>query len=127
MSFPKKGKSFPAGTNAGEAAAHRPGSKVFAAEVASALNSTLGGTSAHIKIVAAWTGANERTVKNWFSGRYGPSGDHLIKLVSHCDAVLSVVLIMAGRRQLLVGAKLDEVESRLVEFMEFLRKRRDEQ
>ncbi len=34
---------------------------------------SLGSTGAGEDSVS-WTGANEKTVKNWFSGRYGPSG-----------------------------------------------------
>jgi|SRR5581483_1187668 len=127
MSFPKRGKSFPTGTNAGGKSGRRAESRLFAAEIASALNAALGGTTAHIKIVAAWTGANERTVKNWFAGHYGPSGDHLIALVKHSDEVLSVVLSMADRRQILVSSKLDEIERRLMELTEFLRTGRSEQ
>jgi hypothetical protein len=44
-----------------------------------------------------WTGASERTVKYWFAGERGPSGDHLIALARHSDAVLYVVLALAGR------------------------------
>ena len=44
-----------------------------------------------------WTGANEKTVKNWFAGRYGPSGEHLAVLVRHSDEVLNAFLVMAGR------------------------------
>jgi len=43
-----------------------------------------------------WAGASERTVKYWFSGERGPSGDHLIALARHSDAVLYVVLALAG-------------------------------
>ncbi len=115
MSFPKKGNSFPA-NNAGLKSDHRKiDSKIFAAEVAAALNGALGKTSAHIKIVAAWTGANDRTVKNWFAGHYGPSGDHLVTLIRHSDAVLTAMLSMAGRGELLINAKFDEIEKRLIE------------
>jgi hypothetical protein len=76
------------------------------------------------KIVAAWTGANERTVKNWFSGHYGPSGVHLVTLIKHCDEVLSVVLSMADRSQLLAGSKLEEIEERLIDLAAHLRAQR---
>src|SRR5258705_5355984 len=65
----------------GPRAIMKTNSKIFASEVAAALNNELGQTRAHIKLVAAWTGANERTVKNWFAGNYGPSGDHLVTLI----------------------------------------------
>jgi len=76
-------------------------SKIFASEVAAALNNELGQTRAHIKLVAAWTGANERTVKNWFACNYGPSGDHLVTLIRYSDTVLSAVLSMSNRQNLL--------------------------
>lgn len=49
------------------------------------------------KLAMRWTGASERTVKYWFSGERGPSGDHLVALARHSDAVLYVVLALAGR------------------------------
>lgn len=124
MSFPKTGNFFPAESSPGGNGYHRVGARLFAEQIAGALNEALGGKTAHIKIVAVWTGANERTVKNWFSGHYGPSGDHLVTLIKHCDQVLSVVLSMADRRQLLVGSQLDEIEERLVTMTRLLRAQR---
>jgi hypothetical protein len=124
MSFPKKGNFFPAESRSGGSGNHRIGARKFAEQIAGALNDALGGTSAHIKIVAAWTGANERTVKNWFSGHYGPSGDHLVTLIKHSDDVLSAVLSMADRRQLLVGSKMDVIEERLIDLTGLLRAQR---
>lgn len=98
-------------------------SRIFATRVAAALNEELGKTSAHVKIVAAWTGANERTVKNWFAGHYGPSGDHLVTLIKHCDAVLMAVLSMADRDHLLMSAKIEDLERRLAELIDILRRR----
>jgi hypothetical protein len=116
MSFPKKGNSFPqTRTRLRSEGNHETNSKTFATEVAAALNSELGQRTAHIKIVAAWTGANERTVKNWFAGHYGPSGDHLVTLIRYSDAVLSAVLSMAKRRDILIISKFDEIEKRLIE------------
>lgn len=116
MSFPKKGNSFPAAHTRLRCEGNlETNSKIFATEIAAALNSELGQTTAHIKTVAAWTGANERTVKNWFSGHYGPSGDHLVTLIRYSDAVLSAVLSMANRRGLLITSKFDEIERRLIE------------
>ncbi len=52
--LPNKGKVFPA--------------KEYAAAIASALRRDLGDTHRAVKTVARWTGASERTVKNWFAG-----------------------------------------------------------
>jgi len=123
MSFPKKGNSFPAAhTRLRSEGNHEANSKIFATEVAAALNSELSQTTAHIKIVAAWTGANERTVKNWFAGQYGPSGDHLVTLIRYSDAVLSAVLSMANRRDLLINSKFNEIEKRLIELTSLVQK-----
>ena len=44
-----------------------------------------------------WTGASERTVKYWFAGERGPSGEHLILLARHSDAIVLVLLALAER------------------------------
>ncbi|MDX8401414.1 MAG: hypothetical protein R8K47_02150 [Mariprofundaceae bacterium] len=56
-----------------------------------------GGTHRTIKMAMRWTGASERTVKYWFAGERGPSGDHLISLARHSGAVLCIILALAGR------------------------------
>ena len=82
MSFPKKGKFFPTKNGYADRGWSEDESD-FAAAIAAALNRSLGPTRAGAKTASAWTGANEKTVKNWFSGRYGPSGQHLVALARH--------------------------------------------
>jgi len=53
-----------------------------------------------------WTGANERTVKNWLAGTYGPNGEHLIDLLRNSDEVLDAFLSLAGREQVIAAMKL---------------------
>ena len=65
--------------------------------VAAALRAELGQTHQAIKTAMRWTGASERTAKYWLSGERGPSGEHLILLAQHSDAVLVTLLTMAGR------------------------------
>ena len=65
--------------------------------IADALRCELGLTHRAIKTVMRWTGASERTAKYWLSGERGPSGEHLIRLAQHSDAVLITLLTMAGR------------------------------
>jgi hypothetical protein len=96
MSFPITGKSMPMSRGA------------FARMIAIALRTSLGGSRAAIKTAAAWTGANERTVKNWFAGRSGPCGDHFVGLVVHSDVVLDGLLQLTRRRQCLGGMKVLE-------------------
>jgi hypothetical protein len=65
--------------------------------IADALRQELGPTHRAIKTAMRWTGASERTVKYWLSGERGPSGEHLILLAQHSDAVLTTILTMAER------------------------------
>jgi hypothetical protein len=120
MSFPKKGKFFPKKNGYDNNGQHEP-DKVFAVEIAAALRRSLGDSSAGAKVVASWTGANEKTVKNWFAGKYGPSGEHLVALVRHSDDVLGTFLAMAGREQLMVAVKLIAAEQAIAELLEAVR------
>lgn len=123
MSFPKKGKLFPDRRGRGGSGGSRqpPDEGCFAVEIAAALHRALGSTNAGIKTAAAWTGANERTAKNWFSGRYGPSGDHLVALARNSDEVLNAFLSMAGHRELVAATKLLAAEDVLVELLSLIR------
>lgn len=68
MSFPKMGKSFPrSGPEGGSDSSNDD--HAFAMKIASALKSELKDRNSRAKLVAGWTGANERTVKNWILGR----------------------------------------------------------
>jgi len=109
MSFPKKGKFFPKETGYTGDGRHTP-DNWFANEIASALKRSLGSNRAGAKVVASWTGVNEKTVKNWFAGRYGPSGEHLVALARNSDEVLGMFLAMAGREGLMVAVKLRAAE-----------------
>jgi hypothetical protein len=120
MSFPKKGKSFPKSGDPNTLNGDGGGLDEtidFALEIASALERTLRDRNTRIKTVAGWTGANERTVKNWLSGQYGPCGTHLIVLIQHSDEVLNAVLSMARRHDLVFAQKLADLERRMLELM----------
>ena len=73
--LPKKGIVFPNGENLG----------AYPVAVAYALRNQLGTTHQAAKTVMRWTGAGERTVKNWFAGISGPSGQHLVALIRHSE------------------------------------------
>ena len=63
--------------------------------ISDTLRRELGPTHQAIKTVMRWTGASERTAKYWLSGERGPSGEHLIRLAQHSDAVLITILTKA--------------------------------
>lgn len=71
----------------------------YAAIVAAALREELGGTHQAVKTVMRWTGASERTIKNWLAGTSGPRGEHLVVLIRHSDHVLDTILRSADRTQ----------------------------
>lgn len=103
--LPKKGIVFPNGKILGP----------YAMAVAYALKSQLGTTHRAVKIIMRWTGAGERTVKNWLSGVSGPNGQHLVDLMRHSDEVLDILLLMAGRKQIAAAKKLVDVRNKLAE------------
>ena len=121
MSFPKKGKSFP---KKGKSFPKRDGNggsvfslddHAFAMKIASALKAELKDRNSRAKLVAGWTGANERTVKNWILGRYAPCGRHLVLLARHSDQVLNAVLSMADRQDLLLARQAEDLRRRVFE------------
>jgi hypothetical protein len=120
MSFPKKGKFFPKENGYDGNGGHQT-SGCFADEIASALKRSLRDSRAGVKSVAAWTGANEKTVKNWFSGTYGPSGAHLIALSRYSDEVLGIFLAMAGHEDLMVAIKLAAAEDAISDLLDAVR------
>ena len=121
MSFPKKGKSFP---KKGKSFPKRDGDggsdfnlddRAFAMKIASALKSELKDRNSRAKLVAGWTGANERTVKNWILGRYAPCGRHLVVLAQHSDQVLNAILSMAGRQDFVLVGKVEDLRRKVFE------------
>ena len=91
--------------------------KRFVDAIAVALRREYGGTHAAIKTVVALTGANERSVKNWFDAKNGPSGESLIVLCSHSDEVLETFLLMAGRTQHVQAKKVVDATNKLREIL----------
>ncbi len=115
-SFPKKGKSFPKPGGDG-ASKYSLDDHAFAMEIATALKSELKDRNSRAKLVAGWTAASERTVKNWISGRYAPCGRHLVLLARHSDHVMNAILSMADRRDLLLARKVGDLRRKVRELV----------
>jgi hypothetical protein len=109
--FPKKGNNFPNGTRDKKDRVDYP------AAIAAALRSELGDSHQAVKTVMRWTGASERTVKNWLTGRRGPRGEHLLALIRHSNVVLEIVLKSAGREQIIVGKALLDARNALADMI----------
>ncbi len=96
----------------------------FAFAIAAALKVDFGAAPASVKRIARLAGANERTARNWLEGRNGPSGESLVCLMQHSDAVFETVLTLSRRYHvtgamhlralrehlLFVAAAIDEIE-----------------
>jgi hypothetical protein len=106
--LPKKGRVLPNDEDFGP----------YPAAIAHALQHQLGTTHQAIKIIMRWTGAGERTVKNWLVGISGPNGQHLVELIRHSDAVLEILLLLAGRQQITAAAKVIDVRNKLAEILQ---------
>jgi hypothetical protein len=97
MSFPENDrklqskirKTFPAGD--GYVGQH------FAEAIAEALKVDFGASPSSVKQIARLTRANERAVRNWLEAKNGPSGENLVGLMRHSEAVFATVLQLCGR------------------------------
>jgi hypothetical protein len=107
------GKTFP--DNEGQL-----NSVIFSEAIAAALHRQYGETHAAIKSVVAVTRANERAVKNWFDGKNAPRGHHLIALIRHSDCVLEMVLLAAGRFEILSAKKFADARAVLVQMLQLI-------
>jgi hypothetical protein len=112
--LPKTGTVLPSGYNSKREVVD------YAGMVSAALRTDLGRTHGAAKTVMQWTGASERTVKNWFAGAKGPSGEHLVTLIRHSDPLLDGLLRLSGRDQRPVDRKLIEARAKLRELLELI-------
>lgn len=103
--FPKTGKRFP--KEGGFA------SSTYATLIAEVLKSELAGSHQAHKTLMRWTGANEKTTKNWLCGSNGPSGEHLLQLMRHSDRVYEFVLRLSQRPVMLSNRRLAELRDSL--------------
>jgi len=89
----------------------------FAQIIALALNEEFGESPSSMKLIARVTGANERSVRNWFEAKNGPGGESLITLLHFSDTVLKAVLGLAGRRDMSAAIGLPNLRQQLVDLI----------
>jgi len=92
----------------------------FVSVISETLQQAFGGSGKAIKTAMKYTGASERTVKNWFQGKNGPNGDNLIKLMRHSDEIFRVTILMAGRNEHVAGDLLLEARGNLLEIIDLI-------
>jgi hypothetical protein len=73
----------------------------YAELISIALNSEVGRDPNRVKLIANWTGADERTVLNWLTGISGPKGEYLVYLLRKSDAVYETIMSLAQRQDAL--------------------------
>jgi hypothetical protein len=93
----------------------------FADAIAAALHRQYGDSYGSIKNVRHATGVGEKTAKNWFQAKNGPSGESLVRLCQHSDEVFETVLQLSGRHQPLRIKKLAEITIRVEQMLQLLR------
>jgi len=108
--FPKSGSKVPKLKG-------RPLVEDYLAEILQALRHELGTTAGATKTIMRWTGASDRTARNWMSGASGPSGYHLICLARESNAVLAAMLALSGRPELALSTDVHAVEVALSKAM----------
>lgn len=112
--FPKMGKTFPDDDE------RKVDRLKYQMAIAAALKRELGGSHRAIKIVMRWTGVSERTAKNWLAGSHGPAGEHLVELMRNSNEVMAAVLVLSGRGELKIGARLHETREALLQVLNVL-------
>jgi len=100
--FPKTGTFLPGGGVVSE--------QDYARQIRQALREELGGSRTAAKSIMRWTGASNRTARNWLNGAASPSGYHLVCLARESDAVLGVLLSLSGRCELALSVDIRAVE-----------------
>jgi hypothetical protein len=110
--FRKKGNDLPKGQSWA--------CQAYSSAIADALRTELGQSHRATKTLMRWTGASDRTAKNWLGGSCGPSGIYLIQLARESDTVLATILGLAGRNQHMVGADLLTIKTALIGAIELV-------
>jgi hypothetical protein len=101
--LPKRGRIFRNGSG------DNTPKVVYAKAIQDALRSELGRNSSANKVIQRWTGAGERTVKNWLNGQCGPRGEHLLLLACHSESVFETMLSLADRDRVVDDTNIHKI------------------
>jgi hypothetical protein len=101
---------FPKTGNKNRVTMHETTHADCAMAIGSALRSELGSTHQAAKTVMRWTGASNRSAKNWIGGSQIPSGWYLILLARHSPSVMTTVMVLARRDGIVLGIDLRSLQ-----------------
>lgn len=113
MSVPPKGEELP--KKGGKLPAQRTRQKhaqEFTKAISDALKEELARGSS-IKTIMSWTGAGERTVKEWLAGSNAPRAFQLESLFRSSEAVYQRIMLRTGRQPIVTRHKLEAVRGQL--------------
>jgi hypothetical protein len=113
MSVPPKGEELP--KKGGKLPAQRTRQKQaqeFTEAISDALKEELARGSS-IKTIMSWTGAGERTVKEWLAGSNAPRAFQLESLFRSSGAVYQRIMLRTGRQPVVTRHKLEAVRGQL--------------
>ncbi len=113
MSVPPKGEELPKkGEELPLARTRQEQAQEFTRAIAEALKEELA-RGASIKTIMAWTGAGERTVKEWLAGSNAPRAFQLERLFRSSEVVYERMMIRAGRRPVANRQTLEALKGQL--------------
>lgn len=105
--FPKSGRKLPNWRS-------RPSAEDYAVEIGAALRRELGTAGGAAKTIMKWTGASDRSARNWLNGLGGPTGWHLILLARESGEVMESVLAMTNRDRLMLSSDMHALRLALI-------------
>jgi hypothetical protein len=120
MSVPPKGEELP--KKGGKLPAQRTRQKhaqEFAMAISDALEEEVA-WGASIKTIMAWTGAGERTVKEWLAGSNAPRAFQLECLFKSSEAVYRRIMLRTGRQPAVTRYQLESIRGQLSSLAEAL-------
>lgn len=118
MSVPPKGEKLPKkGEELPSARIRRERAREYAYAIAKALKEELT-RGASIKTIMAWTGAGERTVKEWLAGSTAPRAFQVECLMRSSDLVYERLMVRTGRRPVVSRESLKALKEQVTRLVE---------
>lgn len=113
MSVPPKGEELPKkGEESPSVRTRQEQAREFTLAIADALKEELA-RGASIKTIMAWTGAGERTVKEWLAGSNAPRAFQVECLMRSSDLVYERLIIRTGRKRVVNREGLEALRAQL--------------